>query len=375
MKFLKEQIKKNKKMYNVLSAYFMIKRSKWKKQYNLYQYPEILQFPITNRCNSRCVMCNVVSKKIYQEMTVDEFENIFADKIFKKIMVIGINGGEPFMFDSIIPFVKVMVKKKSVKSINIISNGFMTKIILEKVKEIYKICKKNKIRFYLSFSLDGYEVIHDKVRGVPGAFARVENTIRIIRDNISEYCDGFDVGCTVVKENVYNLVELDSYAKLNNFPIKYRVGVSIERLHNKDLQKSFSIFDDACAIQAAREFFWGKIFDSSNLYDQFKYWAIYSYLSGNTRKLGCDWRNNGITLDGEANVYYCAVQSKCIGNLKTNSGKEVYFSEENMKYRENIIEDCCKYCIHDYGGRPYIMDVIDFLKFKLNSRFRLKAYK
>ena len=366
---------KSKKIHSIIILFKMLKQSKWVNKYNMQKYPEVLQFPITNKCNSKCIMCNVTSNLLKDEMTIKEFEKAINDPIFKNLKAIGINGGEPFLCNNLIPFVEIMVKKDSLKSINIISNGFMTDIILEKIKRIYCLCKLYNIFFHVSFSLDGYGDTHNRVRGIPNAFDKTIKTIDIVKNNMHLYCDNYDVGCTVVKENVYNLVELDNYVKKSGINIKYRLGIDNMRLHNHVQHKNFSVLDDIETRQAAKEFFFSLVLNSKNLLDQYKYWAIFSYLNGDMhRKLGCDWRDNGITMDGEGNIYYCAVESSCLGNIKNCSGEQLFFCKDNIKKKQYIMSEKCDKCIHDYCGKSYILDVFEFIKFKLNQRRRIKQY-
>lgn len=376
MSQLKQAIKKRKTVYAALKMLQILKQSKWNKKYNMRKYPEVLQFPITNNCNSKCVMCNVTSNILHNEMSVEDFSKVINDPIFSNIKAVGINGGEPFLSKNLIPFVRVLVQKKSLQSLNIISNGFMTEVILKNLKTIYGLCRENKKSFHVSFSLDGYQEIHDKVRGIPGAFQKTMRTINEVRNNMHLYCDSYDIGCTVVKENVYHLVELETFARDVGLNIKFRLGIDNERLHNHSLHNSFSVIDDEKTCQAALEFFYGLVLSSKNFYDQYKYWAIFSFLCGERpRRLGCDWRDNGITMDGEGNLYYCAVASPCIGNLKKDCGLDIFFRQENINKKKSILVNKCDDCIHDYSGQLYFKDVLKFIKFKLCHRFWMKSYK
>lgn len=373
---VKNRLKKYKKIYKILTILKFIYDTKWVKSYKINRYPEILQFPITNVCNSKCVMCNVTSNISKEEMTIEEFKKIINDNIFKNIKSVGINGGEPFLCKNLIPFVKIISKKKSVQAINIISNGFLTDFILERTKEIYKICKEKNIQFHISFSLDGYGEIHNNVRGIPNVFSKTVKTISTIVNNKEMYCDSYDIGCTVVKQNVDYLVELESFAEKMNWNIKFRLGIKNERLHNLVKYNDFSVLEDKAARQTAKEFFFGQILKSRNLYDQYKYWAIFTYLNGDeNRKLGCDWQENGITLDGEGNIYYCAVESPCIANLKTLNGEKEFFRKNNLKIRKEIIQNKCEKCIHDYFGQLLLSNVIKFLKWKCYQKYWIKNYR
>lgn len=60
-------------------------------------YPHTLQFPITNKCNLDCVMCNIHGNDSKNELSKDEISRILQDSIFKKVESVGVNGGEPFI--------------------------------------------------------------------------------------------------------------------------------------------------------------------------------------------------------------------------------------------------------------------------------------
>ncbi|NLF44279.1 MAG: radical SAM protein [Bacteroidales bacterium] len=183
------------------------------------KYPKVLQLPITNKCNCRCVMCNIWKNKNTIEFSLDEFAKFLKDPIFKKIESVGINGGEPSLLPNLPDYVDSILTLPKLKHVNIISNGLLSKRFLFVVEEIYKRCKKNKVTFHLSFSLDGVGNIHNTIRGIPNAFEKVVSTIDAVKSNKLKYCDDFNIGCTIVNQNVNNLVELEAFAKAKEYPI------------------------------------------------------------------------------------------------------------------------------------------------------------
>jgi len=57
------------------------------------KYPKVIQLPITYKCNSRCVMCNIWKMNKKNELSSEEFAKILKDEIFQKVEFVGINGG------------------------------------------------------------------------------------------------------------------------------------------------------------------------------------------------------------------------------------------------------------------------------------------
>lgn len=372
--FLKKILNYNKytrrfyKLITIFRTTIIIKESGKRKG-----YPKVLQLPITNKCNSNCVMCNIPNINKKKEISLNEFNNILKDPIFKQIESVGINGGEPYLLNDLFNYIEVLIKNlTNLKNISIISNGFCTDKILSVTPKIHTLCKENNIKLNLTISLDGYKEIHDKVRGVIGAFNRTEKTIESIYENIEKYADNFSLACTVVRQNVDNLIELDEYCKLKGYSINYRLGIKNLRIDNELLMDSFSVLSDKRAKQLATEFF----FDRFKETNDFKYYAIYKYLAYNSvRALGCDWKENGITMDPYGNIYYCAVESKKIGNLKEDSGEDKFFNKNNINYRADIIKNKCNNCIHDYCGTVTFNETINYYKELHKSSIFLKSYR
>jgi len=228
----------------------------------------------------------------------------------------------------------------------------------------------------VAFSLDGVGSIHDTVRGIPGAFARVIETIDSIIKDKSRYCDSYDIGCTVTKHNVNNLVELDAYAERKNYNMKYRLGIANKRIESDQLLESFSVVSGSFK-HSATEFFHYQMNKTKNLMDKFKYFSIFYWLTSKKHKrlLGCQWKESGVTLDARGNLYYCAVASDKIGSLREGKGEEFFFADKNIEYRKSIIRECCNECIHDYAGSPELKNVIFFLKHLIASRISMYTYK
>lgn len=337
------------------------------------KYPKSLQMPITSKCNSRCVMCNIPNMDKKNEMTAKDFGKALQDEIFKEIESIGINGGEPFLLNYIEEYVKNAIENlPKLKAINIISNGFLTERILEKCEIIHLMCAKANKNFDIIISLDGYGEIHDKVRGIPGAFKKVENTIRELYKETYRYADRIELACTVVKHNVNHLIELDTYCKLNKYNIKYRLGIENERIDNKLLMNDFSVLLDKDARQTAIEFFHYKFNETKD----FKYYSIFKYLAFDEKRLmGCAWKENAITMDPKGNLYYCAVESKKIGNIFESEGEKIFFNNQNIDYRQRIVSDKCNKCIHDYTGDILTRDIMKYYCDRLKQRNELSKYK
>ena len=370
-------IKKNKKLFLIAkSLRFLQTSSLTKIDGSKKKYPKVIQLPITYRCNSRCLMCNVWKMDTSDEAEISEFSRFIKDDLFKKVESVGINGGEPTLVSNIDEYAKEILKLPSLKSLNIISHGFNTNRALRAFQKIYSACKGKGVDFHVSISLDGAGKIHDDVRQIPNGFMKTASTIDELIKNQNKYCDSYDVACTVVKQNIDNLMELDAYAKSKNYNIKYRLGIENKRIESDKLKEQYSVVYSPLK-QNAKEFFHYQMFQAKGLSDKFKYYAIFYWLNSKNPKrlLGCSWKDEGVTLDARGELYYCAVASESIGSLRKNKGEGIFFNKKNIKYRESIIKNSCSGCIHDYAGQTKLNNVWKFLKDIFKSKIAMKVYE
>lgn len=341
------------------------------------KYPKVIQLPITYKCNSNCVMCNICRMDHSGEFTIEEFAKFMEDDLFKRVNSVGINGGEPSLISNLHEYAEEILKLPSLKSLNIISNGFNHRSLFRNIEIIYQKCKRKNISFHVAISLDGFGITHDVVRGVPGAFDRTILAIDELIKNQKKYCDSYDIGCTVTKQNVNQLMELVAYAKSKNYNMKYRLGIANKRIESDKLFDNYSVLYSPLE-QGAKEFFHYQFSQSKNFYDMFKYHAIFYWLNNSMKRkrlLGCMWKEDGVTIDARGDVYYCAVASKKIGSLRSDSGENIFFSPKNIKYRTNIINHECNQCIHDYSGSPEMKNFFEFFVRVIRDRFAMKLYE
>lgn len=377
IKYIKNYVKKHKSLKKLILLLLFLKHTNLKRETGLKKkYPKVLQLPITYKCNSRCKMCNIWRMDDSKEMNIDEFKKFISDPIFKKITAVGVNGGEPSLITNIDEFMLAALELPSIKHINIISNGFLGTVLLSKIKKVYPIAKQKGISFHISISLDGYGETHNRVRGLPRAFFLTSKTIEEIINNPNLYCDSFDMGCTVIRQNVHQLVELDTYTEQKKYKIKYRLGIDNKRIQSDQLREQYSVIYSPLR-QAAKEFFHSQVKYKGSIYDFFKYFSIFYWLDSEKPKrlLGCSWKENGITMDSRGDLYYCAVASKKIGALRNSNGDSIFFDQSNIDYRGGIIDNNCDDCIHDYSGKPELKNVIFFIKKIIFNKVWLNMYR
>ncbi len=143
--------------------------------------PHLLQFSpdnqpvvvwnLTNRCNLKCQHCylSAEDKDYSRELTTEEAQAFIDDLAKMEVPILIFSGGEPLMREDIYRLGKYATDKGL--RVVLSSNGtLITEEVANKLKESGFL--------YVGVSLDGLREIHDKFRGIEGAFERAMKGIR-----------------------------------------------------------------------------------------------------------------------------------------------------------------------------------------------------
>jgi MoaA/NifB/PqqE/SkfB family radical SAM enzyme len=139
-------------------------------------FPQTISFTITNACNLRCKMCGQWSDEGYMHknspaqkklLTLTDWKRLTDEIASHNISSVIIRGGEPFLFPGIIELLRYINSKGIFISID--TNGTLVKKFASEIVRIGKM--------HLTFSVDGTEEIHDKVRGLKGCFKIIKESI------------------------------------------------------------------------------------------------------------------------------------------------------------------------------------------------------
>lgn len=143
------------------------------------QTPEVLIFYVLDTCNLRCNHC-FYWKEVDNPKEAHSLEQIekLARSLKEPLELLTLTGGEPFLRKDLVDIVHLFVKHTHVKRIHIASNGFTPEMNVQKIKDMLAICGGTRIT--LQFSIDGFEDLHDRLRGRKGSFKNVCETVRMV---------------------------------------------------------------------------------------------------------------------------------------------------------------------------------------------------
>lgn len=148
--------------------------------------PAQLIFFVTSCCNSRCRHCfywRELNKKLKDELNLEEIQKI--SRSMGRIFWLFISGGEPFIRDDLPEICQTFYQNNRVNSIIIPTNGILMEKIVKDIEIIAKSCPNAKL--VIQISIDEIGERHDKIRGVPGNFAKIEKLVPELKKLQAKY--------------------------------------------------------------------------------------------------------------------------------------------------------------------------------------------
>ncbi len=319
-----------------------------KKPYSI-EKPVVLQFPVTDICNSACQMCRIWKNKKSNDITPEQLRRGLCNPLYSEVTGVGLNGGEPTLRKDLAELALVLFEGlPKLRSVSLITNAYNYQEVIDRIGEVGEVIRAHNGYYDVMVSLDGYGDLHDRVRGRQGNFEHAQKVIDFAL--ASPLVHNVRIGCTIIKENVYGLADLFEYCQSRGLYIKYRLGVPHQRLYTRNLIEPYALnLEEKYHIA---EFLEGLITHyETNEHQKFFYRSLIDQiLHKSPRKAGCDWQHRGVTITSKGELLFCAVQSKVLGNITEDDSQKIYFG--NATHLKEIISTKCDNCNHDYVGVP-----------------------
>ncbi len=180
--------------------------------------PTHIVYMVTDRCNSRCVHCNIWRQKPTKNpLTAKEVEQVFSDDLFKDVQYILCTGGEPTVRDDIKDIYLGIHKALPKATLQLSTNGLLPDRVIDTVKTLIA----HNIRIDVGISLDGIGDAHDKLRGVKGNFEKVDKLLHEMVELRKNHKDELRMALGIVLSDLTldSISEVRSYAKKLNIDL------------------------------------------------------------------------------------------------------------------------------------------------------------
>jgi radical SAM protein with 4Fe4S-binding SPASM domain len=312
---------------------------------NSGMYPSFLVYEFTQKCNSRCIMCNIWKERPENELTTDEIEQAFSKPLLKHLHGINLTGGEVFLRDDFARTIEIISALPKLKSIGISTNGFKTDNIVKKIESILPVLHRRGINMTVKVSIDGLDEVHDRIRGIPGGFSKAMETYRRIKE-LNDRLMHTGIACVIMDDNIDGLKDMcDSLSEdINNISFilpSISDGYFLNEADDSTLLSKMQYpkvkaFLKEHAAQSPEHSFY-----SSKLVD---------YIDKNWRSFACLAGYKTLYMNNFGDIYPCAILSGSnthflIGNVLDEDIQEKYLGEHGTSIRRFLKgESTCKSC-------------------------------
>lgn len=309
------------------------------------EYPKLLNFFITWKCNSRCRLCNIWKLKDKTEIPLKKVSEIFSQKTLKKLKLVKISGGEPTLHSNFLDIIKI-IKSSLPKTLIVVStNGFP----FQRVKGIIEKSIEIDPEIIFSISIDGIRKTHDNMRGIENSFSEIMKTIKFLK-NIEEKTKNVNLrlSFTISPWNYRDLEKVIFLAKRLNTYIGIRFFQTSKHMYGNNTVLR-ELYIDKNLI-----FYVNKTLRKLGL-NTFQKNIVFNLVF--KRKLICTAFTNSLCITPDAYVKYCIYSEKL---FMANKLDELWNSKQSKIIRKKMYN--CNLCWTDCQSIPDIISLPYLLK-------------
>ena len=295
----------------------------------------------TLRCSSRCAHCGVWrgDSKV-PEMTPSEWAELLGDPFLRRVGVLWLSGGEPTLRTDLSEIaLRASESLPGLKSVTVATNALHPFRLEGYLEDTVATFEKHGIYTWIHFSLDGPAEIHDRVRGVEGAFNSLERCVTILRRLKESGTNiGWGFNCVISALNASYLSGAEDAARDLGGEITFNLAMPVGGFYRGD-DSNLPTARDRVAIRS----FIGSLMDRANPYYRRHYETLLEVLSGKPRRRRCETLEATLYIDPDGSVYPCPACYDEI-RLRMYPGDVRGAWERLARYRGWVRRGLCRNC-------------------------------
>ncbi|RJQ47061.1 MAG: radical SAM protein [Gaiellales bacterium] len=269
-------------------------------------------------------MCN-----IWQSGDSSDLDPALVEKLPASLKYVNLSGGEPFLHKRLEDIVRA-VRTSCPSAQTIISTNALlgTARMLERMEEIRSIDPGIGV----AVSLDGIGPVHDRIRGIEGAY---DKCLAFIRGLQQAGMTNLRLAFTVVDDNVDDFYRV--YQLSRELGIEFTCALAQESTHyfqttgvgRVDLERLRRQVDMIAAseLRSLEPKRWARAYFSRGLYE---------FAAGDGRPLTCRAADDFFFMSPDGSIYTCNILDLPLGNLREDSFEAVWDSTAAAEARRKV---------------------------------------
>lgn len=303
--------------------------------------------------------------EVWKEGRVKELDSSLLNKLPKSLKNITLSGGEPFLYPDLLEAVKRIKFIFSNSRVVILTNGILTDLIAQQVRQIIKINPNIVIRL----SIDGVGEIHDNIRGIKNAYANVINTLKILKElKIRDLGVMFTISDFNIEEigKIYRMTK-ENRIKFTCQLIYNSSGLNYKENSNEIHQKN-ALKKELDLIISSEI----KSFNLERIFKTYYYKGLLDLVDHLPIPYPCGAGRLFFYLNQEGDIYPCVFLDKKIGNIRNESFGTIWNNKLTYDIRQ-CVRKCSLNCWTIHTVAPAIRNN-PFLAAKWVLINKLKAH-
>jgi len=305
--------------------------------------PHAGHFIVTFKCNLKCVGCGSWKVKDHNDLSVDEWRNVFRQMY--SLDLVKILGGEPFVRKDIADILVAVREEVDPYILQLTTNGMLTNRLVETLEEIAW------PGLQLRISVDGLPKTHNHMRGVDGSWQIVDKSVREVSKLKEKYGFSFGINFAITDKSVDELKNMVEYASQHGADLipglnvdPFLVGTTppeekrpkVIMVNNKE--RALQALVDAKAGTRSQLPFIDHLYSRMITKRTFA-----KQLYEGPHRFTCRELRDLIYVLPNGDVVRCGLDHKPIGNLRTTRFDDLWFGEDMKAFRKKV--DNCPGCL------------------------------
>ncbi len=333
--------------------------------------PTVVVAHVTFVCDARCEMCNNWKRgDRKRDMTLEQFERVFASRFWRHIENANISGGEPTTRNDLVEICRMMLDRlPRLRKLGMNTTGLTPRRAIPMLTRIVELANERGVIFSVRVSIDGVGEVHNRVRRVPHGFENAGETIRAMQELQRTRQFNFGISTAVFAKNLHDAENILAWARQEKLDIVFNmVRFTEPMLGNADLKAECQPVGPE--EERMRQFFLERVrmdplFDGQN-YIYMHYADMIA--NGYHRLAPCPFQTQGVMLNPDGGLFFCE-NSEEIGNVLDEDPAAIYFKAESLEHRSRIIREVCSGCLSPCQMNvSAIKQVVPYVKFLVRAR-------
>jgi MoaA/NifB/PqqE/SkfB family radical SAM enzyme len=315
--------------------------------------PRIVILPLQYVCDARCVMCNIWTLHEKRHWEPEELERVLSHPaLADNVEVVNVTGGEPTMRPDLLEIFEVIVRSlRALHTVSLQTNGISAARTERRLTPVVELLEAENaggraIHFDVNISCDGPGRIHDRVRGVPGAWKSLTETVAVAKQLVGRLERGdVTLNLTIVRQNVWHLRQAELAAAELGVPITFTFPQTTEvYVANCESSEQFELtVEERSEVVEFLRGLQTRLTGRSAMSRRYCAMLV-ELLTAGERRLGCPLSTGGLFLEPGGRALPCWRSAELVSGNILDDGVDAVLGRRDAEDYRTVLRGHCSTC-------------------------------